>query len=372
MDDSFNIETLSNWGIPYGKLFFIAGPCSAETEEQVWQTAQALKDAGVNVMRSGLWKPRTRPGSFEGVGSQGLKWLKAAGKAIDVAVTTEVASPKHVDECLKQDIDILWIGARTTTNPFAVQAIADALKGVDIPVFVKNPVNPDSALWIGALERIERAGIKRLGAIHRGFSTYELSKYRNIPIWRIPIELKQRIPKLPLICDPSHICGNRELLLSVAQYAVDLLFDGLMLEVHIDPATALSDAQQQLSPEAYRQLTNQIIIKRVRSDHGDYTKHINGIRKNIDAIDKQILALLGERMAYVEKIAFHKKRNNITLFQPDRWEEIITDRKIEGKSHDLSEKFVAQIYQFIHEESLRVQKEAVNVEKNDKKVDNDC
>ncbi len=341
---------------------FIAGPCSAESPEQVMQTALALKDTDVDMLRAGIWKPRTRPGSFEGVGSIGLKWLKDAGNAINVPVTTEAATPEHVEECLKYGIDMLWIGARTTTNPFAVQAVADALKGVDIPVLVKNPINPDLELWNGALERLERAGIKRLGAIHRGFSTYEKSKFRNQPIWRIPIEMKHKNPQLPIICDPSHICGSRELLLAVSQNAMDLLFDGLMLEVHIDPDSALSDSKQQLTPGGYTQLLSKLKIKKASIENEEFKQHINLLRQEIDSIDNRLLELLAKRMNNAKKIAFHKMSHDISLFQPDRFEEVTKKWISEGRnlSGDLSEEFIARLYHFIHEESLRVQEKVLS------------
>lgn len=362
MPEKIRIKKFSDWGIPFKNVMFIAGPCSAESEEQLMNTALGLKGSEVNVLRAGIWKPRTRPGTFEGVGSKGLKWLKNAGNAINVPVTTEVATPEHVEECLKNGIDILWVGARTTTNPFAVQAVADALKGVDIPVLVKNPINPDIELWGGALERLDRVGIKRMGAIHRGFSTYEKSKFRNQPIWRIPIEVKHRNPQLPMFCDPSHICGNRELLLSVAQNAMDLLFDGLMLEVHIDPDSALSDAKQQLTPDGYNRLLSELKLKQVTSESEDFNKHIKILRQENDKIDHQLLELLAKRMGNAKKMAFHKMNYDISLFQPVRFDEVAKSWIKEGRtlSQDLSEEFLLKMYQFIHEESLRIQEEVLS------------
>lgn len=362
MPKKINVKKFADWGIPFKDVMFIAGPCSAESEEQLMKTAEGLKGSEVNVLRAGIWKPRTRPGSFEGVGSVGLKWLKNAGNAINVPVTTEVATPEHVEECLKQGIDILWIGARTTSNPFAVQAVADALQGVDIPVLVKNPINPDIELWGGALERFYRVGIKRLGAIHRGFSTYEKSKFRNQPIWRIPIEVKHRNPSLPMLCDPSHISGNRELLLPVAKNAMDLLFDGLMLEVHIDPSSALSDAKQQLTPDGYNELLGKLKIKKVTSDSEDFQRHITLLRQENDKIDNQLLELLGKRMSNAKKMAFHKMNHDISLFQPGRFDEVTKSWIEEGRSlsPDLSEDFISRLYQFIHEESLRIQEEVLS------------
>ena len=357
MPEKISMKLFSDWGIPFENVMFIAGPCSAESEEQLLQTALGLKGSAVNLFRAGIWKPRTRPGSFEGVGREGLKWLKNAGEAINVPVTTEVATPEHVEDCLKAGIDVLWIGARTTTNPFAVQAVADALKGVDIPVLVKNPINPDMELWGGALERLNRVGIKRLGAIHRGFSTYEKSEFRNQPIWRIPLEMKHRNPQLPMFCDPSHICGNRELLFNVSQNAMDLLFNGLMLEVHVDPASALSDSQQQLTPEGYTQLLSKLKVKKISTESEDFKKQIKTLRQEIDTLDHQLLELLAKRMSNAREIAFHKMNYDISLFQPDRFEETAKSWLKAGKglSQDLSEEFLARLYQFIHEESLRVQ-----------------
>ncbi len=359
MAEQLDVKGLNDWGFPFQHNLFIAGPCSAESEDQMIRTARGLKGKQVSALRAGIWKPRTRPGSFEGVGEPGLKWLKTAGKELGVPVCTEVATPEHVELCLKEEIDILWVGARTTSNPFAVQAVADALKGVDIPVLVKNPINPDLELWLGGLERLETAGIKRLGAIHRGFSTYEASRFRNRPIWRIPIELKRRQPELPVICDPSHICGNTELLPSVAQNAMDLLFNGLMLEVHIDPPSALSDAKQQLTPDAYEQLVKNLKIKHPHASSLEFMQQINELRNEIDNIDYEIIDLLGQRMENAKKIAFHKMRSNVSLFQPGRWEEVIETRVKRGHDKKLAEEFVLKMYQYIHEESLRLQEEVL-------------
>jgi chorismate mutase len=360
MPEKSAAKIFAEWGYPVRNAFYIAGPCSAESEEQVMATAVKLKNCEVNVMRAGIWKPRTRPGSFEGVGAKGLKWLKNASKVVNLPVTTEVATPEHVEACLRYEIDILWIGARTTSNPFAVQAIADVLQGVDIPVLVKNPINPDIELWHGAIERLEQAGIKKIGTIHRGFSTYEKTVFRNQPIWRIPIEMKRRNPGLPMLCDPSHICGNTELLYSVSQNAMNLLFDGLMIEVHIDPPSALSDAKQQLTPEEYESLTRRLKIKSVSSESPDYQEKVNGIRREIDRIDFEILELIGRRMENSKQIALHKMKNNIAIFQPSRWDEIIKTRLAEGREKHLSEDFVTRLYQFIHEESLRLQEQVLN------------
>jgi chorismate mutase len=360
MPERLEVKTLSQWEIPYEDVFFIAGPCSAETEEQVMQTALALKNSKVNAMRAGIWKPRTRPGSFEGVGYKGLEWLKNAGKAAGIMVITEVATPEHVEACLKHEIDMLWVGARTTSNPFAVQSIADSLKGLDIPVWVKNPVSPDIDLWAGALERLNQAGLKRIGAIHRGFSVYQKGKFRNQPIWRVPIEVKRRNSTIPLLCDPSHICGNRELLFSVAQNAMDLLFDGLMMEVHIDPPSALSDSKQQVTPEEYDRLIRSLKVRKAYSQRKDYLEHISLLRLEIDRVDNEILKLLARRMDKSKRIALQKMKDNISLFQPERWEEVVRSRVEDGAAYNLSEDFVLRLYQLIHEESLRVQEDVVS------------
>jgi chorismate mutase len=360
MPGNLTAQVFSEWGFPVKNIFHIAGPCSAESEEQLMRTALALKDYEVHVMRAGAWKPRTRPGSFEGVGAVGLKWLKDAGKAANLAVATEAATPKHVEACLEHGIDILWIGARTTSNPFAVQDIADALQGTDIPVLVKNPINPDIELWQGAVERLTQAGVEKLGIIHRGFSTYEKTVFRNQPIWRIPIEMKRRNPHLPMLCDPSHICGNTGLLFSVAQNAMDLLFDGLMLEVHIDPPAALSDAKQQLTPKEYGRLLDRLKIKKVSSESRDFLENIGALRREIDKIDHQILDLLALRMDNAREIAMHKKKNNISILQPARFDEIIKSRTREGMEKKLAEDFVSRLYQFIHEESIRLQEQVIN------------
>lgn len=360
MPDELVFETFSRWGFPIKNAFYIAGPCSAESEDQLMQTALALKDHEVTAMRAGIWKPRTRPGTFEGVGAVGLKWLKDAGNAAHLPVTTEVAVPGHVEQCLKHGIDILWIGARTTSNPFAVQSLADALQGVDVPVLVKNPINPDVELWDGAVERLIQAGIKKLAVIHRGFSTYEKTVFRNQPIWRIPIEMRRRRPGIPMLCDPSHICGSTELLLSVAQSAMDLLFDGLMIEVHINPSAALSDVKQQVIPDEYHRLISKLKIKKVSSDSLDFMQHMNLLRNDIDQIDSQILQLLAQRMEKAKKIAFQKMKNNISIYQPDRWKEVIKTRIKEGLDNNLAEDFISKLYQLIHEESIRMQEQVLS------------
>jgi len=347
-------DSLSEWNIPARKKIFIAGPCSVESEEQMLRTAMQLSAYDVALIRGGVWKPRTRPGAFEGVGAKGLVWLKRAGNAAGLPVATEVASPTHVEECLKAGVDVLWIGARTTTSPFAVQEIADALRGVDIPVMIKNPMNPDIELWIGALERINKAGITKIMAVHRGFSTYGETLYRNQPIWRIPIELRRRLPHLPLICDPSHICGKQKYVMAVAQEAIDLLFDGLMIEVHCAPRRALSDSGQQMTPAQYGGLVRK--LRHVSSsDPTHLPEVIKLLRREIDAIDDNLIALLAKRMECVERIGIWKRKHNVSLFQPERWEQILQDRIQSSVRQHLSASFVQNLFEHIHEEALNIQ-----------------
>ncbi len=340
-----------------GEPLVIAGPCSVESREQIMETALSLKKYNVDILRGGIWKPRTRPNAFEGIGGRGLGWLKKAGEAAGIPVGTEVAVPMHVEICLSHEIDVLWIGARTTANPFSVQAIADALKGVDIPVMVKNPVSPDIELWIGALERLHNAGITQLAAIHRGFSMADNGKYRNQPNWHIPIELKRRMPDLPIICDPSHICGKRELLQDISQEAIDLMFYGLMLEVHPDPDNAMSDNAQQLTPAAFGKLLNSLEPKQESVDNIEFQNKLSILRENIDNIDSDLIHLIGKRMKVAEKIGQCKKEQNVTVFQPSRWEEVLNSRIKEAKKYNLSPRFMEKIYQYIHEESVRHQEE---------------
>ena len=302
MENQLAIKTLQEWDIPNNsRPVIISGPCSAETEEQTLQTARELAHAGVSIFRAGIWKPRTRPNSFEGVGSKGLEWLKSVKQETGMLLATEVANVKHVYESLKAGIDILWIGARTTANPFAIQEIADALKGLDMIVFIKNPVNPDVDLWMGAIERMHQAGIKKIGAIHRGFSSFDKSRYRNIPQWQIPIELKTRIPNIPLICDPSHIAGNRHLLQSISQKAIDLNFDGLMIESHRNPVEAWSDAKQQITPQKLSEMIDELVI-REELPKGISLETIEDIRLKIDQCDDELMDILEKRMNLVHAI----------------------------------------------------------------------
>ncbi len=349
------MERLRDWPVRPSNKFLVAGPCSVESEAQVLQTALDLAAYDVTVLRGGIWKPRTHPGSFEGVGIPGLRWLKRAGLAAGLPVATEVANPCHVHECLKAGIDILWIGARTTTNPFAVQEIADALRGINIPVMVKNPMNADLELWIGAIERIHNAGITKIMAVHRGFSIYRPSSYRNPPLWRIPIELRRRMPQLPLICDPSHICGSRARISAIAQEAIDFLFDGLMIEVHCAPAMARSDAAQQLTPRQYGKL-----LGRLHYPSADGTRRssaVRAVRKEIDAIDDELIALLARRMECVTRIGSWKRNHNVPLLQLERWEHVLHDRVQRSVKRHLSASFARELFEHIHEEALAVQEQ---------------
>jgi chorismate mutase len=352
-----NISTtpLEKWGLPVQDIFIAAGPCSAESETQIMETAGELASCGITFFRAGIWKPRTHPGSFEGVGSKGLKWLNRARKEFNLFIGTEVANAKHVRSCLKHDIDIVWIGARTTPNPFAVQEIADALRGTDIPVLVKNPVSPDLDLWIGAVRRLYNTGAKKIGVIHRGFSTSKKILYRNDPNWKIPIELKRQFPRLPLICDPSHICGKAKLLFSVAQEALDLLYDGLMIEVHPDPLHALSDASQQIKPAQFVTLIRRLTLKSELSSSEEYQARISELRDEVDSLDEHVIDLLGKRMEIAKKMGILKRRNNVSTLQPGRWQEIIESRVAMGSERNLTREFIFQLFQAIHEEAIQQQ-----------------
>lgn len=340
------------------KPFVIAGPCSAETKEQVLNIAGAVKNMPVHLFRAGVWKPRTRPGSFEGMGEEALKWLKEVKQAYNLPVTVEVAAPAHVEEALKHDIDVLWLGARTTVNPFLVQKIADALKGVNIPVMIKNPVNPDADLWQGAIERVASAGIEDIAAIHRGFSTYNAaSSYRNQPNWPIPIELKRRMPDLPIICDPSHITGNSKLVADIAQKAMNMGFEGLMIETHNSPANALSDAAQQITPAQLNDLLTNLVI-RINTD----TEHSQGIgleyfRQVMDGVDAEIIDLIARRMELSEKIGLLKKECNMTAYQPERWSDIVDTRGSRAAQLGISKEFIIELYEKIHHYSISKQLE---------------
>lgn len=336
--------------------FVIAGPCSAETEEQVVTTAKQLSEKGCHLFRAGIWKPRTKPGGFEGKGDEALPWLANVKKETGMLVSTEVATPEHVEKAIQHGIDFLWVGARTTANPFAMQALADSLRGVDIPVLVKNPVNPDLELWIGALERLNQAGVKRLGAIHRGFSSYDKKIYRNLPMWQIPIELRRRYPTLPLICDPSHISGRRDLIAPLCQQAMDLGFDGLLVESHCNPDEAWSDAMQQITPEVLDYILSLLVIR----DETLTTEGITQLRHQIDELDNQLMELLAKRMRVCREIGQYKKEHNMTVLQTQRYKEILDKRGVQGAMCGMSAEFAAKIFEHIHEESVRQQMEIIN------------
>jgi chorismate mutase len=356
-----NIQPLNSWMKTGKEPLLIAGPCSAETEEQLVATAHLLaKTDRVTALRAGIWKPRTRPGEFEGIGSIGLQWLKRAKDETGLPTAVEVATAKHVDEALKAGVDILWVGARSTVNPFTVQEIADALKGVDVPVMVKNPVNPDLSLWIGALERINNAGITKLAAIHRGFSSHEKTAFRNEPMWDLAISLKTHAPELPIINDPSHICGNRELLGYVAQKALDLDMQGLMIESHIDPSVAWTDAKQQVTPSALVEIIERLTLRKPEVEGSKLKDILADLRTHIDKIDDFVFQKMAERMQVVEKIGNYKKENGITILQVNRWDEILNKRIAYAKALNLSPEFAEKLLELIHSESIRKQTEIMN------------
>jgi chorismate mutase len=351
-----DFESILLPGIENKRPLIIAGPCSAESEEQVLDTARQLAKMGIKIFRAGIWKPRTKPGGFEGVGAIGLPWLKRVKEETGMYVAVEVATERHVFEALKHGVDMLWIGARTTANPFAMQEIADALKGADVPVLIKNPVNPDLELWIGGIERIYNAGIHRIGAIHRGFSSYDKKLYRNMPAWHIPIELHRRLPNLPLICDPSHIGGKRELIQPLSQQAMDLGFDGLIIESHCNPDCAWSDKAQQITPEVLELVLETLVVRETSQP----TESLTSLRHQIDELDDQLLELLAKRMRVSSEIARFKKANNMPVLQTGRYDEILTKRVKQGKELGMSEEFLKVLLEAIHEESVHTQLELIN------------
>ena len=356
MEINLDIIPITEWGIKKtDRPLVLAGPCSAETEKQTLETALALSKRGIEIYRAGIWKPRTRPNTFEGVGSKGLQWLRKVKEETGMLTSTEVANVKHVFEALKYGIDILWIGARTTANPFAVQEIADALSGVDIPVFVKNPVNPDVELWIGALERINRAGIKKLGAIHRGFSSYEKSIYRNVPQWQIPIEMRRRMRNLPMVCDPSHIGGDIKYIFEISQKAMDLSHDGLIIETHCNPKEALSDAKQQVTPDELMDILHRLVLRNPTSDKKEALDIITDLRHEIDIIDDEILNALERRMHISDKLGEVKKEHNVRILQTSRWDELLHKMIVKGEKKGLSAEFIERYMKAVHQESINHQ-----------------
>ena len=357
MEKDLDIVSVDRWGVfPSGKPYIIAGPCSAETEGQVLSTAEGLLKSGVHVFRAGIWKPRTHPGCFEGIGEAGLDWLNEVQKRMGMAVCTEVAGKKHVELCLKHNIDMLWIGARTTANPFLMQEIADALSGSDVPVLVKNPVNPDLELWIGALERLNLAGVRKLGVIHRGFSSYEKILYRNNPQWNLAIELRSRYPQLPVICDPSHMGGDTRFIRELSQKALDFGFDGLMIESHCNPSCALSDSSQQITPEQLCELlSSRLIVRNSDSDDLSYKQAMERLRARIDIIDEQLLSVLSSRMEISRLIGQFKKENNIAIIQAVRWENLIEEITGKADQYGLDGEFLSKLFNLIHQESIDIQ-----------------
>jgi chorismate mutase len=340
--------------------FLIAGPCSAESPEQLLSIAQSVKGLGVQIMRAGVWKPRTRPNSFEGKGAEAFQWMKSVKQETGILLATEVASPAHVELACEAEVDVLWIGARTSVNPFLVQEIAHALNGTDKIVLVKNPINPDLSLWIGALERIHKAGITKLGAVHRGFSSFQKSRFRNQPLWQIPLELKVNFPDVPLIADPSHIAGNRELIFEVSQKALDLDYNGLMIEVHPDPDHALSDAQQQITPQTLATLLAQLRVSDRSSSNAVFINQLVSLREKIDHIDQELVEMLALRARLTEQIGDYKKENQVTVFQLERWNEIMQTRPEWAQLKQLNPEFIRELYKIIHDESIRIQTEIMN------------
>ena len=339
----------------------ISGPCSAETETQVIETATRLAKTGkVDALRAGIWKPRTRPGSFEGIGTKGLPWLQQARKVTGLPLAVEVATGKQVEDALHFDIDILWIGARTTVNPFSVQEVADALRGANVPVLIKNPINPDLELWTGAVERVAKAGIKNIGLIHRGFSSYGNTEYRNAPMWHLAIEMKRRNPEMMIINDPSHICGRRDILMDVAQKAIDLDFDGLMIESHIDPDNAWSDAKQQVTPEKLAEMLDLIVWRKDDMNSEAYHQALEKLRQQINHLDDELLQLLGQRMKIADKIGEFKKNNDITILQTNRWNEILEKAYKKGDNLGLTREFITKYFDAVHMESINHQNKIMN------------
>lgn len=362
MNNNLNILPISKWDFfnNTNRPVIIAGPCSVETKEQVMATAKDLNDIGINIFRAGIWKPRTHPGSFEGIGTKGLKWLSEIKNKFGMKIMTEVATPNHLEQAIKARIDAIWIGARTSANPFAVQDLADALNGIDIPVFVKNPINPDLELWIGSIERIHNAGIRRIAAIHRGFSVSAKNKYRNPPFWQIPIELKRRVKGLSIIGDPSHIGGQSYYIQEISQEFMDMGFEGLIVESHINPSEAWSDASQQISPNILSNIINSLIIRDKNTKNIFFKDKISNIRGNIDNIDENIIKLISERFKLVDDIAVYKKENNITIFQAERWDDIIKRIADLADMNDIDREYIIRIFNIIHQASIDRQNSIIN------------
>ncbi len=366
VNSKLNILPLSEWIDTKGKPLVVSGPCSAESQEQLLKTAEELAQINqVNVFRAGIWKPRTRPGEFDGVGEQALAWLKQVKQETGLLTTIEVADTKHVELALKYDVDILWVGARTVVNPFSVQAIAEAVSGVDIPIMVKNPINPDIKLWFGAIERFNAVGINKLIAVHRGFHYFEKSIFRNAPMWEIPIELKRGAPNIPIIVDPSHICGRRELIESISQKALDLEMDGLMIESHYDPESALTDAAQQITPKALQELLDKLVVRNVSGDV-NFQHKLESLRTEIDKLDGELLQILAKRMEIIDEIGEYKNKNDITILQMKRWAGIIEDRLSIGTHMGLGSTFMKKLLNLIHRESIQRQEDIFNLNNSNK------
>ena len=368
MSKKLNIDPINTWIKNDSDPLIISGPCSAETYGQLRETCKQLKSHGINLMRAGVWKPRTRPGTFEGNGEDALKWIADIKEELGVQFTVEVANTSHIELALKYGIDILWIGARTTVNPFSVQEIADAIKGTDTPVLIKNPINPDLSLWMGALERINTAGITKMGAIHRGFSMTGKSKYRYVPMWKIAIDLKSNMPNLPVICDPSHICGNRDMIFETSQKALDLGYDGLIIESHIDPDNAWSDAKQQVTPDVLSKIKSDLKVKTKKEDDKSYKHLLDEIREGIDDVDKEIVDIISKRIELVKKIGEFKKEQDLTTFQVDRWNEVFKSRIDWAIEKGLEKDFIEDLYKVIHLGSINVQNKIINKKKANSKI----
>jgi chorismate mutase len=349
------LQDITDWGLGLSEHLLIAGPCSAESPQQIEAIAKGLKGSKVEMFRAGIWKPRTRPGSFEGLGSEALEWMDIARDILKVPITVEVAKTEHVEAALKAGVEVLWIGARTTVNPFSVQEICEALRGTDIPVMVKNPINPDLQLWLGAFERLSKVGITKMAGIHRGFSDPYEKRYRNKPEWSMPIHLKRLIPGISVICDPSHICGTREIIAPVSQRAINFGLDGLMIETHHDPDNAWSDAKQQITPDTLKIIYESLIFREFVSDHPEVVSDLDKFRHKVDLLDTQIIELLSERFGVIDQIGEYKKERNLAVYQPDRWQDVMQSRINEGMKRNMTEKFMKSLLFAIHEESVKKQ-----------------
>lgn len=349
------IQDITDWGLGLSEHLLIAGPCSAESPQQIEAIAKGLRGSKVELFRAGIWKPRTRPGSFEGLGTEALEWMEIAREILNVPITVEVAKTEHVEAALKAGVEVLWIGARTTVNPFSVQEICEALRGTDIPVMVKNPINPDLQLWLGAFERLNKVGITKMAGIHRGFSDPYEKRYRNKPEWSMPIHLKRLIPGISVICDPSHICGTREIIAPVSQRAINFGLDGLMIETHNDPDNAWSDAKQQITPDTLKIIYESLIFREFVSDHPEVVSELDKFRHKVDLLDTQIIELLAERFGIIDQIGEYKKERNLAVYQPDRWQDVMQSRINEGMKRNMTEKFMKSLLFAIHEESVKKQ-----------------